>query len=188
MPQMHRLGGSLCSTNKLSAPRLQPQPAPRRLRTLLSVKDAQALALKNNPRISVARLVALASRQVTREARSVLWPTVRLDLTAVDADPGSRITAGAFNNPVVYQRAGAGATVTQLLTDFGRTANLVASANFAAKAENQNALATKEQILLAVDQAFYNALQTQSVLTVAQQTVKIARRLPTKSARCSRAN
>jgi outer membrane protein len=49
---------------------------------------------------------------------------------------------------------------------------LVASANLAAKAENQNALATKEQILLAVDQAFYNALQTQSVLTVAQQTVK----------------
>jgi len=62
--------------------------------------------------------------------------------------------------------------VSQLITDFGRTTNLVASANLAAKAENQNALATKEQILLAVDQAFYNALQSQSVLTVAQQTVK----------------
>jgi len=61
--------------------------------------------------------------------------------------------------------------VTQLITDFGRTMNLVASANLAAKAENQNSLATKEQILLAVDQAFYNALQTHAVLTVAQQTV-----------------
>lgn len=139
---------------------------------LLSVKDAQALALKNNPQISVARLTALASQQVTREARSALWPSARIDLTAVDADPGSRITAGALNNPSVYQRAAGGASVSQLLTDFGRTTNLVASAHLAAKAENQNALATKEQVLLAVDQAFYNALQSQVVLTVAQQTVK----------------
>jgi len=138
---------------------------------LLSLKDAQALALKNNPQISVARLTALASQQVTREVRSNLWPTATVDLTAVDAYPGSRITAGALNNPTVYQRAAAGATVSQLLTDFGRTTNLISSANLAAKAENQNAVATKEQVLLAVDQAFYNALQTQAVLIVAQQTV-----------------
>jgi len=140
--------------------------------TTLSIKDAQALALKNNPQISVARLSALASQQVTREVRSALWPTAQVNLTGVDANPGTRLTAGALNNPVLYQRAAAGAMVSQLITDFGRTTNLVASANLAAKAENQNALATKEQILLAVDQSFYNALQTQAVLTVAQQTVK----------------
>jgi len=84
-----------------------PTPTP------LSVKDAQALALKNNPQISVARLTALASQQVTREARSSLWPTARIDVTAVDTNPGDRITAGALNNPVIYQRAAAGATVTQ---------------------------------------------------------------------------
>jgi outer membrane protein len=148
-----------------------PAPAPGSP-TLLSVKDAQVLALKNNPQISVARLNALASQQVTREVRSTLWPTARIDLTAVDTNPGNRITAGALNNPVIYQRAAAGATVSQLITDFGRSTNLVASANLAAKAENQNALATKEQILLAVDQAFYNSLQAQAVLTVAEQTVK----------------
>jgi len=138
---------------------------------LLSLKDAQALALKNNPQISVARLTALASQQVTREVRSNLWPTATVDLTGVDANPGTRITAGALNNPTIYQRAAVGTMVSQLLTDFGRTKNLVSSANLAAKAENQNAVATKEQILLAVDQAFYNALQTQAVLTVAQRTV-----------------
>jgi outer membrane protein len=139
--------------------------------TVLSLKDAQALALKNNPVISVARLTALASQQVTREVRSNLWPTVTANLTAVDADPGSRITAGALSNSAIYQRAAAGATVNQLLTDFGRTTNLISSASLAAKAENQNAIATKEQILLAVDQAFYNALQSHAILTVAQQTV-----------------
>ena len=138
----------------------------------LSVKDAQGLALKNNPQISGARLTALASQQVTREVRSSLWPTARIDLTAVDANPGTRLTAGALNNPILYERAATGASVSQLITDFGRTSNLVASANLAAKAENQNALATKEQILLAVDQAFYNTLQAQDVLTVAQHTVQ----------------
>jgi outer membrane protein len=139
--------------------------------TSLSLSDAQALALNNNPQISFARLTALASQQVTRQVRSNLWPTATMDLTAVDSEPGSRITAGALNNPTVYPRAAAGATVTQLITDFGRTTNLISSASLAAKAEHQNALATKEQILLAVDQAFYNALQTHAVLTVAQQTV-----------------
>ncbi len=137
----------------------------------LTLEQAQALALKNNPQISVARLTALASQQVTREVRSNLWPTATADLTGVDAESGSRITAGALNNPIIYERAAAGARVSQLITDFGRTTNLIASANLAAKAENENAIATKEQILLAVNQAFYNALQTEAVLQVAQQTV-----------------
>jgi outer membrane protein len=152
-------------------PQAVDQPATVGNETSLSLKQAEALALKNNPQISVARLTALASQQVTREVRSSLWPTATANLTGVDADPGSRITAGALNNPVIYQRAAAGLTVSQLITDFGRTTNLAASANYAAKAENQNALATKEQVLLAVDQAFYGALQAHAVLTVAQQTV-----------------
>jgi outer membrane protein len=154
------------ATSAAPAPQA-PQGAP----TLLSLKDAQALAVKNNPLISVGRLTALAARQVTREVRSNLWPQIYADLTAVDSDPGSRISAGALNNPTVYPRAAGGATVNQLITDFGRTTNLISSANLSAKSENQNALATKEQVLLAVDQAFYNALQTQAVLIVAQQTV-----------------
>ena len=133
--------------------------------------EAEALALKNNPQVSVARLTALASQQVTRQVRSNLWPTAVADLTGVDSRDNSRITAGGLNNPIIYQRAAAGATVSQLITDFGHTTNLVSSANFAAKAEDQNARATTEQILLAADQAFYGALQAHAVLTVAQQTV-----------------
>ena len=138
----------------------------------LSLQEAEALALRNNPQISVARLNALASQQVTREVRSNLWPTATGEITGVDAQSGRRITAGALNNPVIYERAAAGVMVTQLITDFGRTSNLISSADYAAKAENENAIATKEQILLAVNQAFFNGLQAQAVLTVAQQTVK----------------
>jgi outer membrane protein len=148
-----------------SAP--QPPGAP----ASLTLKQAEELAIKNNPQISVGRLIALASQQVTREVKSNLWPTATGEITGVDAQSGSRLTAGALNNPILYERAAAGVMVTQLITDFGRTTNLVSSANYAAKAENQNAVATTEQILLAVNKAFYNALQATAVLTVAQQTV-----------------
>jgi outer membrane protein len=137
----------------------------------LTIKIAEGLALRNNPAISVARLNALASHQITREARSSLWPQAEANFTGVDSYDGSRITAGGLNNPIVYPRAAAGATVSQLITDFGHTRNLVASANLHAKAEDQNALATRQDILLAVDQAFYGALQTHAVLKVAEQTV-----------------
>lgn len=150
----------------------QQQPASLRSTVIhLSVKDAEAIAIKNNPAISVARLNALASQQVVREARSSLWPQATANLTAVDARDNSRITAGALNNPIIYTRAAGGMTVSQLITDFGRTPNLVASARLQAQAEEQNSLATKEDVLLAVDQAFYNALQTHAVLRVAEQTV-----------------
>jgi outer membrane protein len=160
--------GSFAASSSLPGPQVAPHPSNI---VSLSLKDAEAIALKNNPAMSVARLSALASQQAAREARSGLWPQAYADLTGVDAQDNSRITAGGLNNPIVYPRAAVGATVSQLITDFGRTTNLVSSANFTAKAENQNALATKEQILLAVDQAFYGALQAHAVLSVAQQTV-----------------
>ena len=137
----------------------------------LSVKDAEAIALKNNPAISVARLNALAAQQVTREVRSALWPQAYANLTAVDARNNSRITAGGLNNPIIYTRAAGGGTVSQLITDFGHTTNIVASARLQAKADEQNAAATKEDVLVATDLAFYSALQTHAVLRVAEQTV-----------------
>ena len=154
--------------NPMGAPRTISNP---NAVTHLFLKDAESLALKNNPAISVARLNALASEQVTRGVRSSLWPQAYANLTAVDARNNSRITAGALNNPIIYTRAAGGATVSQLITDFGHTTNLVASARLQAKAEAENAAATRQDVLLAVDQAFYNTLQAHAVLRVAEQTV-----------------
>jgi outer membrane protein len=158
-------------TQSTSNPKASAQPSLAGMPMSLTLKQAEAFAIKNNPQISVARLLALASQQVTREVKSDLWPTATGNLTGVDAQSGSRITAGALNNPVIYERAAAGLMVTQLITDFGRTTNLISSADYAAKAENQNAIATREQILLAVNKAFYNVLQAHAVLMVAEQTV-----------------
>jgi len=138
----------------------------------LTIQDAEALALRNNPQISISRLVALASGQITREQKSGFYPTLSGNVTAVKArDQQSRIAAGTLNNPLVYERAAGGFTLSQMITDFGRTNNLVATAALRAKAADQNALATADQVKLAVDQAFYNALQSLALQKVAEQTV-----------------
>jgi len=140
--------------------------------TPLSRKQAEALALRNNPQITVGKLRTLEAAQYVRAQRSALLPTAYLSLTGVDASDRARIAAGALNNPIIYPRAATGASVTQLVSDFGRTANLVSSAKSAAKAEDESSAATAAQVIMAVDKAFYNALETRALLQVAQQTVQ----------------
>ena len=144
-----------------------PSSPPRRL----TVEEAEVLALQNNPQVSISRLLALASQQVTREAKSSYYPTTYGSLTAVEPRNGSRIAAGALNNPVLYDRFAGGITLAQLITDFGHTNNLVATAALRSKAADMNAVATASQIRLAADQAFYHALQAKAELQVAHQTV-----------------
>jgi outer membrane protein len=137
----------------------------------LTLAQAEALALKNNPQITIGKLRALIAHQYVREARSAFLPNAYLSVTAVDSNPGSRLSAGGLNNPILFPRAAAGATVGQLITDFGRSTNLLSSSESQAKAEDQNAVAATAQIILAVDQSFYNALETKALVAVASQTV-----------------
>jgi outer membrane protein len=67
---------------------------------------------------------------------------------------------------------GAGVDLNQLITDFGRTRNLIASSSFQAKASEQQSQATREDIVLAADIAFYNAMEAQATLQVAKSTVQ----------------
>ncbi len=119
----------------------------------------------------MGHLLGLAQHQIYRETRAAKLPNFNGAITAVDANEGSRIGAGALNAPRLLEHAGAGVTLSQLITDFGRTINLVSSSKLLEKQQNANALATSEDIVLATDQAFYNALQAQALLKVAQQTV-----------------
>ena len=163
-----------------SSPANSQVAPPQESGAALSLPQAEAIALKNNPQITVGRLRALAAEQYVREARSALMPNAYLSLTAVDANPGSRIAAGFLNNPILFPRAAEGVSVNQLVTDFGRTTNLLSSSEFGAKAEDQNAAATRADILLVVDQAFYNSLETKALVTVAEETVRTRQTLVDK--------
>ena len=138
----------------------------------LTRTDAEQMAIKNNPRISVGRLIALAQHQVVRETRAAELPTALASVTAEDAEQATRISAGTLTASRLFEHAGAGASATELITDFGKTRNLVLSSKLQEKAQNASALATVEDIVLATDQAFYNALQAQALLSVAKQNVE----------------
>jgi outer membrane protein len=137
----------------------------------LTRTDAEQMAIKNNPRVSIGRLLALAQHQVVRETRAAELPTATGSITAVEAEDGSRVSAGPLTASRLLTHAGAGGEFSQLITDFGKTRNLVASSKLQEKVQNANALATTEDIIMATDQAFYSALQAQALLKVSQQNV-----------------
>lgn len=137
----------------------------------LTLKEAEKIALLNNPQIAAARFNAEAAGQVPLEVASAFQPTLFGSITGVGADTGSRIAAGALNNPVLYNRVGTGLFINQLVTDFGRTSELVKSSRFHAQAQQQVSETTRAQVLLQTDRAYFAVLRAQSVLTVARQTV-----------------
>ncbi len=136
--------------------------------TRLTLADAQKIAIQNEPRLASAALVARAAGQVVNEARSAYLPSVYGNITGVGADEGTAVAAGALTTSSLSSRVAFGVTVSQLVSDFGRTGNLTGSAKLRAQAQNQNVVTTRAQILLDVQQAYYSALGAQSVAKVAQ--------------------
>jgi outer membrane protein len=139
----------------------------------LTLQQAHENALRNHPLVHVGDLKAMVAGQIVREVRSGFFPNLSANMVTVGtARENTRLDAiGALNNPSIFDRNAEGLMISQLITDFGRTANLTGSAKLQAEAAANNAQATREQILLAVDGAFYSALQAQAVTRVAQQTV-----------------
>ncbi len=138
----------------------------------LTLAEAQQLAIQNNPRFSGSRFTAAAAHQVPAQYHANFEPSVAGSLTTVGADNGSRLAAGGLNNPVVYDRIGSGLSVGQLITDFGRTNNLVAMSKLRADAQDQATETTRAEILLETSRAYFALLRAQSVMKVADQTVE----------------
>ena len=137
----------------------------------LSLHDAEARALQNHPQVLAGQYAARAGAEATREARSAFFPAAYGSVTGAAAQDGSRIAAGGLNNPIILDRAAAGVAVSQLLTDFGRTSDLVQTASLRAQALQQSAVTDRAEVLLRVDRAYFTALRTQAILRVAQDTV-----------------
>jgi outer membrane protein len=139
----------------------------------ITLAQAQNIALRNHPRIASAALLADASGFAVREARAARYPTLSANFSAVGAKPDSTLAAGAVTTSSIYSRISTDVVATQLLTDFGRTANLVQSARLRNASENQNVASVRAQVLLEVQEAYYQALASESVLKVAQATLNL---------------
>jgi outer membrane protein len=144
----------------------RPQPPSR-----LTLQEAVAQALKNHPQIQAAQNeVEFANQQVIIN-RSPYYPTVSGEITASQGNDLSRIGAGDLSASRLFDRFGQGVVVRQLITDSGRTPNLVASAKFQAQASAQTLDATRYNIILAANRSYFDVLHAQAVVTVANETV-----------------
>jgi outer membrane protein len=137
----------------------------------LTLADAEALAVKNHPQIVAAKNQAAAAGQQVVEARSAYFPTLNGEITASQALKDSRLGAGFLTTSQLFNRAGTGLELTQLVTDLGRTNNLVANSRFQEQAAAQNILATQYDVVLSVHQAYFGVLQAQAFVKVADDTI-----------------
>ncbi|MFZ0588895.1 MAG: TolC family protein [Bryobacteraceae bacterium] len=137
----------------------------------LSLQDAQAMALKNHPQVLASQAISLRAGQITRETQSAYYPILSGNITGAQANISSRLGAGVLNDPRLFNHFGSGLTLSQLITDSGRTPNLVSNARLQAQASQEDYQATRYDVILGLDQAYYEVLLAQQLVIVAQQTV-----------------
>ena len=140
----------------------------------LTLADARATALKAHPRLTAAEFRALAAKQAILQARAGWLPTIYGSAVAVGTGDSrnTRLAAvGPLSVSTVMERAGLGLNASQLLTDFGRTANQVETTRQKSRAEDAGVEFARSQLLLQLSTVYFLTLQSESVLSVARQTV-----------------
>lgn len=141
----------------------------------LTLTQAEEIALRQHPRIGSASLTGQAANAQVTQTKAAYYPTVTGNLTSVGAEQAAAVAAGALTTSALSSRAASGIAVNQLITDFGRTGQLVESSKLRAAAQGQQVSTARAQVLLEVRQAYYQTLSADSVLKVAQATVEIRR-------------
>jgi outer membrane protein len=149
----------------------QPQPQSQTGQQL-TLSEAENIAIQNHPRIQAATQLASAAAAQVREVQSIYYPQASGAATGAYAQTNSRIAAGFLNSPSVFDKFADGVSVSQLVTDFGRTHELSKSSHYHAQAEQENVVTTRADVLLRVNLTYYNVMKAQSVLRVAEETVK----------------
>jgi outer membrane protein len=137
----------------------------------LTLQDAEAMALKSHPQVLGAQDAISGATEKITDVRSAYYPVVNGELTGSQANTGARIGAGYLTVSRLFDRFGTGITVDQLITDSGRTPNLVAQARLQENATEQDYNAARYDVLAAVNAAYFRTLRAKALVRVAQETV-----------------
>ena len=143
--------------------------------TNLTLADAEARALKNEPRLLAEQLRAQAANRRVTESRSGYFPQLFGNLTAVEANGDSAVAAGALTTSSISTRTAGGASLVQMITDFGHTSNLVQSSRFQAQAAGQDEESIRQQVLMQVRETYFAAQAAESVRKTAQAVLDFRR-------------
>jgi outer membrane protein len=143
-------------------------PLPTGQSAVLTLADAEARALKNQPRLLAQQFRAQAANKRITEYRSGYFPQMFGNLTAVDANGDTAVAAGALTTSSISTRAAGGASLVQMITDFGHTSNLAQSARLDARAAGQDEESVRQTVLMNVQEAYFATQAAESVRQTAQ--------------------
>jgi outer membrane protein len=129
------------------------------------------MALQNHPQIAAAQNEVNYANQQIVVNRAGYYPNINADVTGSQGNNLARIGAGDLPASRLFNRFGQGVIIRQLITDSGRTPSLVASSRLNAQAAGQTAQATRYDVLLGVNRAYFDVLRAQATVKVAEQTV-----------------
>ncbi|MCE5326626.1 MAG: TolC family protein, partial [Planctomycetaceae bacterium] len=135
----------------------------------IAADEAAAIALYNQPAVTVAGAGIEAAKGRTAQVRSGLKPTVGVS-AAVNASEVSGAPAGSSGGaPSHYQLE---ASVEQLIYDYNHTRDLVQQSLEQEKAATAALTTVQGDLVLSVKQAFYGLLEAQRLVTVAESNVR----------------
>lgn len=160
------------------------EPAPKVLR----LEDALSTALEHQPTVLQARAQTEAAAGRVEQARSPYLPQVtgtaayqRIHSSAsaggsttVTTTGGTAPALGAptgFSSSITLNRFSAGVNASQLIYDFGTTIDRTKAATQSRDAQQFSERTAKQQAMLQVRQAFFQAHEQRSLITVAQEAI-----------------
>ena len=153
----------------------------------LTLDQVRAIALKFHPSLVANKETVIANKTLVEQSLAVYYPQLNFNnsytalTTNFSTSPVSAPTGGAVALPSAapdrYRWTftnifSMGLVATQTIYDFGRTSNAVKINRENVLSSQEDVAITRLNVILNVDQAYYGALQTKRLITVAEDTVK----------------
>jgi outer membrane protein len=148
-----------------------PPPSGTSTPAPITATEAAEIALKHQPQVAIARAAILSAHGNVLQAEQLLLPTV-----ALTGEYGRSYSLPFVGTPnsvgLLGQGFTAGATVTQLLFDFGKTLDSVRQNEASERAAGFNLTATESDTVYTVKQDFYTYSQDLQTVDVAAANLK----------------
>ncbi|MCX6597161.1 MAG: TolC family protein [Acidobacteria bacterium] len=134
--------------------------------------EVERRALDSPAAVKLAQANAGASRAAALGTRVARYPAIQANFSSVAApDDGTRLGTGtgSLTNPIIFPRTAYGVTISQLITDFGRSSHLTQAAVQRSFADQQTAKQAELQVRLLARQAYLAVWRAQALERLARR-------------------
>ncbi len=148
------LGAIMLTSSAIAASDRMPAPQPARAFTLMELTD---MALNNNPKTKLAWAEIRSSQAGVELARAGYWPQISADYSIIRSR-SVNFNGGANSAQTRYEPS---ISLSYLLWDFGTRSGTVDAAKYALTAAELSNSQTMQDVILTVEQDYYQVLGLQ---------------------------